>query len=67
MLERSKAFSGFSVNNIQKAKEFYGRTLGLEVSEANGLLKLQLAGGNSVLIYPKSNHLRQHSLSLIFP
>jgi len=45
MLQGSKAFSGFSVNNIQKAKEFYGRTLGLEVSEANGLLKLQQAGG----------------------
>ena len=67
MLQRSKAFSGFSVNNIQKAKEFYGRTLGLEVSEANGLLKLQLAGGNSVLIYPKSNHSAATFTVLNFP
>jgi len=56
MLSESHAFSGFSVDNIQKAKEFYGRTLGLTVSESDGLLKLQLAGGATVLIYPKANH-----------
>ena len=56
MLKESNAFSGFSVNDIGKAKEFYGRTLGLEVSESNGLLKLKLAGGTSVVIYPKPNH-----------
>jgi catechol 2,3-dioxygenase-like lactoylglutathione lyase family enzyme len=39
MLKESKAFSGFSVGDIQKAKEFYGRTLGLEVSEANANLE----------------------------
>jgi len=53
MLGDSKAFSGFSANDIKKAKEFYGRTLGLKVSESNGLLTLNLAGGNNVLIYPK--------------
>jgi catechol 2,3-dioxygenase-like lactoylglutathione lyase family enzyme len=31
MLKESNAFSGFSVNDIQKAREFYGRTLGLKV------------------------------------
>lgn len=56
MLEKSKAYSGFSVNDTQKAKDFYSRTLGLEVSESNGLLKLHLAGGTTVLIYPKPNH-----------
>jgi catechol 2,3-dioxygenase-like lactoylglutathione lyase family enzyme len=56
MFKNTKAFSGFSVNDIQKAKEFYGETLGLEVSETHGLLNLQLAGGASVLIYPKPNH-----------
>jgi catechol 2,3-dioxygenase-like lactoylglutathione lyase family enzyme len=45
MLGDSKAFSGFSANDIEKAKEFYGRTLGLKVSESNGLLTLHLAGG----------------------
>jgi catechol 2,3-dioxygenase-like lactoylglutathione lyase family enzyme len=56
MLRDSKAFSGFSADDIPKAKEFYGRTLGLEVSESNGLLTLHLASGNNVLIYPKPNH-----------
>ena len=41
MLGDSKAFSGFSANDIKKAKEFYGRTLGLKVSESNGLLTLR--------------------------
>src|SRR6202011_1047092 len=67
MFEKSKAFSGFSVNDIQKAKEFYGRTLGLEVSEANGLLKLHLAGGTTVLIYPKPNHAPATFTILNFP
>jgi predicted enzyme related to lactoylglutathione lyase len=56
MLKDSKAFSGFSAGDIEKAKEFYGRTLGLQVSESHGLLTLHLAGGNHVLIYPKPNH-----------
>lgn len=56
MLGDSKAFSSFSANDIQKAKQFYGETLGLKVSESQGLLTLHLAGGNNVLIYPKPNH-----------
>ena len=67
MLGDSKAFSGFSVNDIEKAKEFYGRTLGLKVSESNGLLTLHLAGGNNVLIYPKPNHLPAIFTVLNFP
>ena len=58
MLKDSKAFSGFSVNDIPKAKEFYGQTLGLDVSEGEGMgiLSLRLAGGNTVIVYPKPNH-----------
>lgn len=67
MLEKSKAFSGFSVNSMQKAKEFYGRTLGLEVSETHGLLKLHLVGGATVLIYPKPNHSPATFTILNFP
>jgi catechol 2,3-dioxygenase-like lactoylglutathione lyase family enzyme len=67
MLRDSKAFSSFSVNDIQKAKDFYGRTLGLEVSESEGLLRLQLAGGTNVLIYPKSNHAAASFTILNFP
>ena len=67
MLKESKAFSGFSVNDIQKAKDFYGRTLGLQVSESHGLLTLQLAGGNKILIYPKVNHAPATFTVLNFP
>jgi predicted enzyme related to lactoylglutathione lyase len=67
MLEKSKAFSGFSANDIQRAKEFYGRTLGLEVSESHGLLSLNLAGGTTVLIYPKPNHVPATFTVLNFP
>jgi predicted enzyme related to lactoylglutathione lyase len=67
MLGDSKAFSGFAVGDIGKAKEFYGRTLGLKVSESNGLLTLHLAGGNNVLIYPKPNHTPAGFTVLNFP
>jgi len=57
MFKDTKAFSGFSVNDINKAKEFYSKKLGLEVSEEmQGLLKINLAGGSKVVIYPKPNH-----------
>jgi catechol 2,3-dioxygenase-like lactoylglutathione lyase family enzyme len=56
MFKDSHAFSGFSSNDIGKSKEFFGGTLGLEVTEENGMLTLHLAGGGNVLIYPKDNH-----------
>lgn len=56
MFRNSHAFSGFSSNDIAKAKEFYGETLGVDVAEENGMLSLRLAGGGRVLIYPKDNH-----------
>jgi len=56
MLKDAKAFSGFSVNDLERAKEFYGGTLGLEVSESDGMLTLKLGSGASVLMYPKPNH-----------
>jgi predicted enzyme related to lactoylglutathione lyase len=67
MLGDTKAFSGFSANDIPKAKEFYGQTLGLKVSESNGLLSLHIAGGNNVLIYPKPNHTPATFTVLNFP
>jgi catechol 2,3-dioxygenase-like lactoylglutathione lyase family enzyme len=56
MFKNVHAFSGFSVNDIPQAKEFYGGTLGLDVAEHNGLLQLKLGGGGSVFVYPKENH-----------
>jgi catechol 2,3-dioxygenase-like lactoylglutathione lyase family enzyme len=52
MFEHTRAYSGFSVNDIQKAEQFYGETLGLRVSEQNGMLTLHLAGDRDTLVYP---------------
>ena len=56
MFTHSQAFSGFSVDDIESARTFYAETLGIAVSEANGMLTLHLAGGGRVLIYPKEGH-----------
>ena len=57
MLKDSKAFSGFSVDDIPKARQFYGKTLGLDVvDDPMDMLGLQLASGASVMIYPKETH-----------
>lgn len=53
MFGSTKAFSGFSVDDVEAARKFYGETLGLRVSEANGLLTLHIAGDRDVLVYPK--------------
>lgn len=66
MFRDTKAFSGFSVNNLQKAKKFYDQTLGLEVSKQYGLLELHIAGGRNILIYPKASRPQQRLPSLIF-
>lgn len=51
------AFSGFSVDNLIKAKEFYHEVLGLKVEEEEGMgLKIHLPGGGEVFVYPKENH-----------
>lgn len=57
MLKQSKAFSSFSVNDLQKAKDFYANVLGLEVRDnPMGLIELHIEGSNSIMIYPKPNH-----------
>ena len=67
MFKDTKAFSGFSVNNLQQAQEFYGQILGLDVSEAHGLLRLHIAGGTTILMYPKENHTPANFTILNFP
>jgi catechol 2,3-dioxygenase-like lactoylglutathione lyase family enzyme len=67
MFKKSKAFSGFSVNDIPKARQFYEKTLGLEVSEDKEGLILKLAGGTHVFIYPKPNHTPATFTILNFP
>ncbi|AJG21921.1 VOC family protein [Cupriavidus basilensis] len=67
MLRDSHAFSGFSVDDIARATNFYGGTLGLEVSASGGLLTLYIAGGNNVLLYSKPNHVPATFTVLNFP
>ena len=58
MLKANKAFSSFSVNDIQKAKDFYSQTLGVKVSheDEHDLLRLHVGNDAPVMVYPKPNH-----------
>jgi catechol 2,3-dioxygenase-like lactoylglutathione lyase family enzyme len=69
MFKDTKAFSSFSVDDIQKAKKFYGQTLGLEVSDSydGKLSEIHIAGGRNILIYPKANHTPATFTILNFP
>jgi catechol 2,3-dioxygenase-like lactoylglutathione lyase family enzyme len=67
MLKDSKAFSGFAVDDIEKARAFYADTLGIETSEENGMLTLHLAGDRPTLIYPKPGHEPASYTILNFP
>ena len=65
MLDAKKALGSFSVNDIQKARDFYGKTLGLEVSAGpEGTLVLSEA---KTMIYPKRNHQPATFTVLNFP
>ena len=70
MLRESKAFSGFSVDDLDAARSFYGDTLGLDVTvldESMGLLALDLAGGARVMVYAKPTHQPAGFTILNFP
>ena len=67
MFKTSRAFSGFSVSDVPAAKQFYGQTLGLEVTEDHGILTLHLASGARVIAYPKPNHTPATFTILNFP
>jgi catechol 2,3-dioxygenase-like lactoylglutathione lyase family enzyme len=67
MFENSRAFSGFAVDDIAKARQFYGETLGLRVSEEFGMLTLHIAGDRDTLIYPKPDHTPATYTILNFP
>jgi catechol 2,3-dioxygenase-like lactoylglutathione lyase family enzyme len=67
MFEHTRAFSGFSVDDIPKAKRFYSETLGLRVSEEHGMLHLHIAGDRDTLIYPKEDHTPATYTILNFP
>ena len=67
MFADTKAFSGFAVDDIPAAKAFYADTLGLRVSETNGMLTLHIAGDRDIFVYPKPNHTPATYTILNFP
>ena len=67
MLGESKAFSGFAVDDLEKAKAFYEDVLGLRTSEEHGLMTLHLAGDRPTLVYPKPDHEPASYTILNFP
>jgi catechol 2,3-dioxygenase-like lactoylglutathione lyase family enzyme len=56
MFADTKTFSAFAVDDLAQARQFYGETLGVRVSEQHGLLTLHLAGGGDIRVYPKPDH-----------
>jgi len=67
MFKDVKAFSGFSVKEISEAIKFYEETLGLEISRTMGQLVLHIAGGGTVFVYAKPNHVPATFTVLNFP
>lgn len=70
MLNKSNAFSSFSVNDKEKAREFYTNILGLKVTDypgMEGLLNLHISGSSDILVYTKPNHTPATFTVLNFP
>ncbi|MFE1251857.1 VOC family protein [Streptomyces sp. NPDC058735] len=67
MFRSTKAFSGFSVDDIDAARTFYGDTLGLRVSEEHGMLFLPITGDRDILVCPKKDHTPATYTVLTFP
>jgi catechol 2,3-dioxygenase-like lactoylglutathione lyase family enzyme len=67
VFEKTRAFSGFSVDDIEGARQFYEGTLGLNVTEENGMLGLHIPDGGNIMIYPKPDHTPATFTILNFP
>jgi len=68
MFGNTKAFSGFSVQDLEVAKTFYGDTLGLDIAEVPQGLILKIAGNeNGIFVYPKPDHTPASFTILNFP
>lgn len=67
MFKDVKAFSGFSVKEISEAMKFYKEILGLQISQTMGQLVLHIAGGGTVFVYAKPNHVPATFTVLNFP
>jgi catechol 2,3-dioxygenase-like lactoylglutathione lyase family enzyme len=69
MLADTKAYSGFAVDDLEKAKQFYGETLGLRTSilEEGVLMQLELAGDRNTLVYEQEGSTPASYTILNFP
>jgi catechol 2,3-dioxygenase-like lactoylglutathione lyase family enzyme len=67
MFTDTKAFSGFAVDDVEKARAFYGDTLGLKTSEENDILTLHIADDRPTLVYPRPGHIPAEYTILNFP
>ena len=67
MFKDTKAFSGFSVDDLAKAKAFYEKILGIEVIEIPQGLELHFSGNNPIFVYAKPNHVPANYTILNFP
>ena len=67
MTDPSKAFHGFAVPDTGVARAFYSDVLGIEVTEENDILRLQLGGGTPTIVYPKPDHVPATYTVLNFP
>jgi catechol 2,3-dioxygenase-like lactoylglutathione lyase family enzyme len=67
IFKNTKAFSSFSVDDLEKAKEFYGKTLGIDTSESKEGLSLYPKSSNEIFIYPKTDHTPATFTVLNFP
>jgi predicted enzyme related to lactoylglutathione lyase len=68
MFGKTEAFSGFAVDDVAKARQFYGETLGVDTSEEHGILRLKLVGGTRpTIVYPKPGHTPAEYTILNFP
>src|ERR1700744_3048527 len=56
MLTYDTSFGSYSVDRIPEAKDFYQKTLGLEVKETPEGLSIQVGKDYSFFLYPKPNH-----------
>ncbi|MBA2277944.1 MAG: VOC family protein [Chloroflexia bacterium] len=67
MFATSEPFSGFAVDDVAKAKQFYAETLGMTVSAEFGMLMLDIGAGKNILVYPKPDHTPATFTILNFP
>ena len=56
MLDKARMFGSFSVNDLEKAREFYGETLGVPVETEDGMPVLNVGAEGGTMIYEKPDH-----------